>query len=120
MRLARSIGFALSVLFLAGCTSIVDHFSGRQEACEILAIGEPATAKILRLIDTGTTINNDPVVDFSLEVHPRDGEPYEARSKGLISRLDVPQFQPGRVVPVKVDPGNRTRVALDMWDCAKR
>ncbi len=116
----RLIGLPLWVVIVAGCTSIVDHFSGRQEACEIFAIGEPATARIIRLIDTGTTINNDPVVDFVLEVHPGDGAAYEVRSKGLISRLDVPQVQPGRIVPVKIDPKNRARVALDMWDCAKR
>lgn len=78
------------------------------------------TAKIVRLIDTGTTINDDPVVDFVLEIHPRDGEAYEAQSKGLISRLDVPQVQPGKILPMKIDPKNRARVALDMWNCARR
>ena len=119
-RLLGLAGMVLGAAFLSGCTSIVDRFSGRREACEILAIGQPATATIVRLIDTGTTINNDPVVEFVLEVQPREGEAYEARSKGLVSRLDVPQVQPGRVVPVKFDPRDRTRVALDMWDCSNR
>jgi hypothetical protein len=113
------LGLAAAVSVL-GCTSIVDHFSGRKEACEILAVGVPANAKIVRLIDTGTTINNDPVVDFELEVRPPDGEAYSAHSKGLVSRLDIPQVQPGRIVAVKFDPKDRTRVALDMWDCSRR
>ncbi len=113
--------FAASlVVVFTGCASIFDNFSGRKEACEILAIGESANAKIVRLIDTGMTINNDPVVDFELEVRPAGGEPYSAHSKGLVSRLDIPQFQPGRVVPVKFDPKDRSRVALDMWDCSRR
>jgi hypothetical protein len=103
-----------------GCAALVDHYSGRGETCAILAIGQPATATIMRLIDTGTTINQDPVVEFVLEVHSQAGEDYEAHSKALVSRLDIPQVQPGRIVPVKVDPADRRRVALDLWDCSKR
>jgi hypothetical protein len=106
-------------LVAAGCSTIVDHYSGRTEACAIVATGQPATATITRLIDTGTTINQDPVVEFVLEVHTPAGEVYEARTKALVSRLDIPQVQPGRTVPVKVDLADRSRVALDLWDCGK-
>lgn len=118
MRRARS-ALALLLLAAGGCAAIVDHYSGREEACAILAIGRPATARIVRLIDTGTTINHDPVVEFVLDVNPPEGEAYAARSKALVSRLDIPQVQPGRIVPVKVDPADRRRVALDFWDCRK-
>ncbi len=100
-----------------GCASIVDNFSGRGEACAILAIGAPATGTIVRLVDTGRTINDDPVVEFVVRVMPAEGAAYEARTRGLVSRLDVPQFQPGRVVPVKYDPRDRARIALDLWSC---
>jgi hypothetical protein len=112
----RAAALLLS-LGLAGCTSRVDGFSGRKESCEILRTGTGATAEIVRLVDTGTTINDDPVVEFVLRVTPAEGGPWEARSKALVSRLDVPAVQPGRVVPVKYDPANRQRVALDLWDC---
>ena len=105
------------LLAASGCTAIVDHYSGRTEACAILAIGQRATATIMRLIDTGTTINQDPVVEFVLEVHSQEGEVYEARTRALVSRLAVPQVQPGRTVPVEVGPADRRRVALDLWDC---
>ncbi len=119
MRTARLL-LLVPFLAAAACSSITDSFSGRKEACEILAIGKPATATIERLIDTGTTINNDPVVDFVLTVTPPEGDPWEAHSKALVGRLDVPGFQPGRVVPVKFDPKDRSRVALDLWDCSDR
>ena len=119
MKFSRAFGAVFALLASAGCGSIVDRFSGRKEACEIVAIGRSATAKIVRLLDTGATINQDPVVDFVLEVRPGEGTPYEAHSKALISRLEVPQFQPGRVVPVKVDPKDSRRVAIDLWDCSK-
>jgi len=110
----------VAIVGTVGCTSIVGSFSGRKEACEILAIGRPATGTIVRLIDTGTTINNDPVVEFVIQVAPVEGEAYEARTKALISRLDVPAIQPGRVVPVKYDPQDRMRIALDLWECSKK
>lgn len=116
-----TIGLGLAALLAsAGCGSMVDSFSGRTEACEILAIGKPATGTIVRLIDSGTTINNDPVVEFVVRVSPEGGEPYEARTRGLVSRLDVPAIQPGRVVPVKFDPDNPARIALDLWECPKK
>ncbi len=118
---SRQIFLVLALASTAGCVSmivgVVDRFSGRREACQILAIGTPATGTIVRLIDTGTTINQNPVVEFVVEVVPADGEPFEARTKGLISRLEIPSVQPSRVVPVKYDPQDRTRIALDLWEC---
>ncbi len=116
--------FSLPALFAAlvafGCTTLMDGFSGRRESCEILSIGRPATATVIRLIDTGTTINNDPVVEFVLSVAPPEGTPYEAHTKALVSRLDIPAIQPGRVFPAKYDPQNPSRVALDTWECPKK
>lgn len=101
----------------AGCTTIVDRFSGRNESCEILRTGRPATARIVGLADTGITINQNPVAEFVLEVQPAQGPPFEAKTKALISRLEVPLAQPGRTVPVKYDPQRHDRVALDLWEC---
>ena len=47
----------LAIVGTLGCSSIVDSFSGRKEACEIISIGKPGTGTVVRLIDTGTTIN---------------------------------------------------------------
>jgi hypothetical protein len=107
----------IATLALAACAGIVDRFSGRGEACAIVAIGTPANARILRLIDTGTSINDDPVVEFVLEVSPADAPTFEAHARALISRLDIPAVQPGRVLPVRFDPQDHSRVAIDLWDC---
>lgn len=114
------LGFAAVLAVIAvtiGCESIADRFSGRKEACEVLDIGKPASATVVRLIDTGTTINNDPVVEFVLRVVPADGYAYEAHTRALVSRLDIPAIQPGRVLPVKFDPQQPARIAIDLWDC---
>lgn len=107
----------IAALAMSGCSSIVGKFSGRTEACAILAVGVPAPARIVRLVDTGTSINDDPVVEFILEVSPDDAPPFEASTRGLVSRLDIPAIQPGTIVRVKYDPDDPSRVALDMWDC---
>ena len=106
-----------TILGLTACAAIVDPFSGRGEACDILAIGKPASASIIDISDTGITINQDPVVAFVLEVHPEHAATFRANTKALVSRLDVPQIQPGRTVPVKFDPKQPSRVAIDGWDC---
>jgi hypothetical protein len=113
----RLIAGLTAGIAISGCAGIVGKFSGRTEACAILAVGAPAQARILRLIDTGTTINDDPVVDFVLEVTPNDGPAYEATARGLVGRLDVPRVQPGTLVAVKFDPQAPERVAIDGWDC---
>lgn len=107
----------LAALASAGCSGIVGKFSGRTEACAILASGVPAPARIVRLVDTGTSINDDPVVEFILEVTPNGAPAFDASTRGLVSRLDIPAIQPGTIVRVKYDPDQPSRVALDMWDC---
>ncbi len=109
---------AASVLFagLLGCTAVVDRFSGRGDACAILATGTPAMATIAAIHDTGITVNNDPVVDFDLDVQPAGGKPFRSAARALVSRLAVPRIQPGRTLPVKYDPAQPGRAAIDAWD----
>lgn len=116
IRMCR-LSILLPALAAAGCATLVGHYSGRTEACAILAIGTPAQATIVQLVDTGTRINDDPVVEFVLEVRPDGRAAYSARTRGLVSPLDIPAVQPGRVVPVKFDPHDPSRVALDLWEC---
>ena len=98
---------------LAGC-GIIDHYTGGDVAREIMATGIPATAKVLRIWETGVMINNNPVVGFLLEVYAEGLEPYEAETKALISILAIPRIQPGAVLPVKYDPNDPSRIALDL------
>jgi len=58
--------------------------------------------------------NNDPVIGLQVEVTQDGRPPYIATiEKALISRLDVPQFQPERVIPVRVDPNDPQHVTID-------
>jgi hypothetical protein len=78
--------------------------------------GLPARATILEVWDTGMTVNNDPVIGLRVEVTPDGRPPYIATiKKALISRLDVPQFQPEKVIPVRVDSTDPQHLAIDFY-----
>lgn len=109
--------FALS-LALHGC-AVANRMSGVSQAKELQTAGEAAQAEILKIWDTGMTVNEDPVVGFLLEVHPNDKPVYQAETKLRISRLHISQVQPGAIVPVRFDPANPKRVSLDIYDFKK-
>jgi hypothetical protein len=68
--------------------------------------GLPARAKVINIWDTGTTINENPVVGLRLEVQPPGGSVFEAETEQLISRLLIPSIQPGMEVEVRYHPIN--------------
>jgi hypothetical protein len=108
------VGVALLVA-LTGC-AIANKMTGVSEEKRLQKIGEPARATILSIWDTGITLNDDPVVGLRVTVHPEKGDDYDAEiSKSVISRVHIPQFQPGSVVSVRVDPADRSRVGLDVY-----
>jgi len=113
------IAMILGALLIAGsgCSLIgaaIDRATGGDEARLLRRTGVPAEAKILRIWDTGTTVNDDQVIGMEVEVLPSGGEPFRAViPRTWISRLDIPQFQPGRIVAVRYDPDDPARAALD-------
>jgi hypothetical protein len=110
----------LSLLLLAACgltaCSMIDRLSGVSETKNLQSIGIAAEATVLRIWDTGITVNQDPVIGMEVELKPAEGQPWRATiPKSLISRLDVPRFQPGQSVSVRYDPHDTSRVALDVY-----
>lgn len=79
----------------------------------VLAKGVPATAQVLSMAETGTTVNQQPLVEFGLQVH-RDGEePYEVKVKQVLPRLLLGTVKPGVQVNVKVMPSDPRKVGID-------
>ena len=92
------------------------HFAGGKERKRILAIGRPARAKIISLGESGrgvVTVNNQPFVSLKLEIYDGNKPPYQVEIKTIIARLDIPRFQPGVMLGVKIDPQNPQNVAID-------
>lgn len=105
---------AMVVVLLSGC-AVVDRMSGEGEAKRIRRVGQPAEALVLEIRDTGITLNDDPIVAFRLEVRRPGSAPYVVETRGRVGRLDVPQVQPGAVLPVAVDPSDPGKVALRIY-----
>jgi len=100
----------------AGCiSSMIDSFTGEDVARDVRANGLPASGKVLKIWETGVRVDYNPVVGFLLQVHVEGMAPYEAETRALISILWIPQIQPGAILPIKYDPRDPTRIALDIY-----
>lgn len=107
----------LAILSMAssGC-AMIDRMSGVAEARRLQESGEPATARIIEVWDTGMTVNDNPVIGLRVKVSRGDGSVYTATiAKSLVSRIHIPQLQPGATVPVRIDPQDSANVALDVY-----
>jgi len=80
----------------------------------LLGRGVRAQATLLTIGETGITAQgNYGVAKLRLRVEPPDGgDPYEATTKALINRFEVPAYQPGARLEVVIDPANRTKIAV--------
>lgn len=105
------LALAASVLLVVGA-----EFSRVFANRKLQANGIEAEAKILKIWQTGTEINNSPVVGMLLEVRPPGEPPFEAETERLISILNIPSIQPGAVVHVKYDPESREVALMEARD----
>lgn len=87
-------------------------------ACGLLVSGLPARAIILDSREVATGSSREAVVlELSLRVLPSVGKAFDALASTRVSRLTLPQLQAGNWVPVRFDPVDHGRVAVDFGDC---
>jgi len=108
------VGSVILVLCVALLFSCVWFFFGPEaRRQQLLTRGVWAEAEILSVQETGITVQgNYPVGRFRFLVHPPEGDPYDVTAKCLLSRFEIPAYQPGTVVPVLIDPSDRRKVTL--------
>ena len=92
--------FAGTFIFLIA-SLIVGGLSNQR----ILSSGQEAEAKILAIADTGTRINDNPVIEFSLQIQPANYPAFVAQARQTVSIIHLPSYQPGKIVNVKFIPG---------------
>ena len=101
----RYLLLAMGFFLLMGALLLIGSMIIRNLANQsILANGQAATAKIVQLSDTGESINDNPVINLQLEVYPSGQPSFRAEARQTISRLQIPQVQPGNMVYVRYDP----------------
>ena len=78
--------------------------------------GVYAPARVLEVHDTGVSVNDNPQVRLVIEVMPKNGSPFQAQVKTLVSRLEAALVQPGVEAVVVYDPLKPTRLQLSSMD----
>lgn len=106
MKASRSPWLLLFLLILSGCVfnDLSQHLKTN---------GVTANATILEVWETGTTVNDNPVIGMRVEVKPLRHPPFTAKLKMLVSIVHIPQYQPGEIIPVRFDPNNLADIAVD-------
>jgi hypothetical protein len=74
----------------------------QQKSAALMATGIVGQATIIQVRDTGTTVNENPQVEFDLSVTIPGRDAYSATLTQIISRIAIGSFQPGSTVPVRV------------------
>jgi hypothetical protein len=104
MKMTKSILILSIILILSSGCIITKNYK------YVNKVGEPATAIVLDISDTGITINDNPKVRLTLEVHPQGRESFNVTIKQVVSRVTIPRI--GDKVYVKFDPNNPANVIL--------
>ena len=112
--------FALGVtaaILIPSLKPIFSFFGGSPRTRRILKTGRPAQGTIQSIGESGmggtTTVNDQPYLGLTLEVDDGYRAPYIVSLDTIIPRAVLPQFQPGAVIPVKVDPEDPQEVRID-------
>ncbi|MBP2704572.1 hypothetical protein JOL79_12175 [Microbispora sp. RL4-1S] len=120
---AGLLTFVISTIFvgtgLMGGSGRSTGFAGRMKNFlgtgnrDLIGTGVPAPALITGMRDTGTSVNDQVVVAFDLQVRPHDGAPYPVSHRQILPRLLMGAILPGRTVQVWTDAADPTRLAID-------
>ena len=79
-------------------------FLRRRKIENLLATGQRGTAKILQVKNTGITINDNPRLNFLLEMHFENYPPYQVWKKVTVAPEKMPAMQVGSSINVLADP----------------
>ena len=83
-----------------------------QQMAGAYANGAAGSATVNAISDTGTMVNNAPVMELDLTVNVPGREPYQVKHRQLVAFAAMGNFQPGKVFPVHVDQQDPTKIVI--------
>lgn len=101
--LYSGVGITIGIVVLAFVLTLL--FTKNEEARKLLeANGILALADVMAANETGMTVNDQPVIKLTLQVHGDGIGPFRAETRARVSVLQVPTLSRGKLV-VLVAPG---------------
>jgi|SRR5687767_988146 len=76
----------------------------RKRIEELVATGKQGTAVVLKLSDTGVTVNDNPRVTLHLEITIPNYQPYRTQKTVTLPIIYLPQVQTGSTINILADP----------------
>ncbi|MCB1887066.1 MAG: hypothetical protein KDH20_05645 [Rhodocyclaceae bacterium] len=85
---------------------------GADADARLRASGKAAIAEVVSADQSGSWVNNNPVLDLALDVS-LEGERYRATLRTMVPQVRLAMVQPGARLQLRVDPDDRGRVVID-------
>jgi hypothetical protein len=79
---------------------------------DLLSEGIPAKATVLRIWDTGVTINDQPRLGMLLHIAPQEGEPFDVETKQIVPHSALGGFVTGAEVNIRYDERKPSRIVF--------
>lgn len=87
-------------------------FKGAARRKALLRQGVDASAKLMVVEQTGTRVNDQPMLQLRMMVEVPGKSPYSVLHREVVPQIRLAQLQPGMHLPVKVDPKDPRNMAI--------
>lgn len=77
-----------------------------RRATKLTTTGVPGRAQVLEMSQTGMFVNNRARIQLRVRIEAPGIPPYEKQESVIVPVIALSALQPGRILPVLVDPGN--------------
>lgn len=108
-----SIALGLLVPAVVIWKVVLPIFKNRADKQQLLATGMPAEATVMAMQDTGTRINDNPMLNLTVNIEVSGRAVYQVTVQDIVPFMLLGMIAPGNKFPARVDPTNPQRVAID-------
>ncbi|MDX2304237.1 MAG: hypothetical protein NW226_15645 [Microscillaceae bacterium] len=95
----------------ASITMAEQQLKNIQHQQQIRLTGTQAKATVLKIVDTGSFINHNPLVNLTVKVKPTSGREFEKTFQTVVSLVAIPRINDE--ISIKYNPNNTDEIALD-------